>query len=66
MEGMNLTIKFNGENNRDFIKVGSPYPMSRSTNVYRFNDYKNKKLYERTTLFGVYCDKFPIKYDLDI
>lgn len=66
MEGMNATMRFNGAQNRNLIIVGSPYPMQMSTYVYRYNDYKNKILYERVSLYGVYCNKFPIRYDLDI
>lgn len=47
MDGMNLTVRLDGANNRDLIIVGSPFPIARSTVVYRYNDHKHMFKYER-------------------
>jgi hypothetical protein len=65
MVNMTGVIRVNGANNRVYINIHTPYPMSRSTDIYRLNDFKNKHMYERTTILGNYCDKYPIDFDMD-
>eukprot|EP00347_Sterkiella_histriomuscorum_P008236 403345859 len=66
IDGMNLTVRLSGSQNRDIVIVGSLYPLGQTILNYRYNDHKNRFIYERQSNHEVQCDKFPMTYQIDL
>ena len=66
MEGMTGSIKVDSQNNRLLVELLSPYPGNQQSWIYWLQDFSNDKLYEQSTIFGDYCNKWKTSYGMNL
>jgi hypothetical protein len=62
MEGMHGSIKVDSTNDRLLVELLSPYPGNQQSWIYWLQDFGKNKLYEQSTIFGNYCNKWKTNY----
>lgn len=66
LDGMQGTIKVDSTNNRLLVDMVSQYPGNNLAGIYWLQDFGANMLYEQTTKWGSYCNKWPTTYGITL